>query len=428
MDYHALWSAALSVILGVAGFILREKFAEIKEVALELRRVERLLNITREENHRDFITKAEVQRITDHIDQRFNRLEEKIDQLIRQKEWLIVAGIDTFIRGAVGSLAKDKITSQLTPTQMELASFILNPQYYMAEKGINKIAEILGYGSDYRNLSADAKSDKDWYKEVMRDSIGDILPGSIGDFVRATPRNTETDNTPASMYYDPNVGDFVQSLNPIPVNSARFENTVRDMQYGTQVPGQGKFVGALPEDNAIFQSNVSNLPYELNSIPIDGMPQDLDIDRLRSVIYGPAPEVGPQPETGFSPGSGFAAKSGGSGDLSYTEMLDILNSTPSISGSRGLNVSSTESLAPAGSVYDANIGANVPAIESLAPTGYTFDAGSGMNVPEVAAPEGYMFNAGSGMNEYLGGGSKGNIEDYSYSQYRYGGQIHRGRR
>jgi hypothetical protein len=85
MDYHVLWSAALSVILGVAGFILREKFAEVKEVALELRRVERLLNITREENHRDFITKAEVQRITDHIDQRFNRLEEKIDQLIRQK-------------------------------------------------------------------------------------------------------------------------------------------------------------------------------------------------------------------------------------------------------------------------------------------------------------------------------------------------------
>jgi len=360
-----------------------------------------------------------------------------------------VAGIDTFIRGAVGSLAKDKITSQLTPTQMELASFILNPQYYMAEKGINKIAEILGYGSDYRNLSADAKSDKDWYKEVMRDSIGDILPGSIGDFVRATPRNTETDNTPASMYYDPNVGDFVQSLNPIPVNSARFENTVRDMQYGTQVPGQGKFVGALPEDNAIFQSNVSNLPYELNSIPIDGMPQDLDIDRLRSVIYGPAPEVGPQPETGFSPGSGFAAKSGGSGDLSYTEMLDILNSTPSISGSRGLNVPGTESLAPVGSVYDANIGANVPTVESLAPAGATydanlgvnvpaseglapdlfmFDASSGMNVPEAAAPEGYMFNAGSGMNEYLGGGSKGNIEDYSYSQYRYGGQSLRGRR
>jgi len=85
MDVQVLWSAVLSIILGVGGFIIREKLAEVKEVASELRRVERLLNITREENHRDFITKAEVQRISDHIDHRFNRLEEKIDQLIRQK-------------------------------------------------------------------------------------------------------------------------------------------------------------------------------------------------------------------------------------------------------------------------------------------------------------------------------------------------------
>ena len=85
LDIQVLWSAALSVILGVGGYFIREKLAEVKEVASELRRVERLLNITREENHRDFITQAEVQRISDHIDQRFNRLEEKIDQLIRQK-------------------------------------------------------------------------------------------------------------------------------------------------------------------------------------------------------------------------------------------------------------------------------------------------------------------------------------------------------
>jgi hypothetical protein len=85
LDAQMIWSAVLSIILGVGGFIVREKLAEVKEVASELRRVERLLNITREENHRDFITKAEVQRISDHIDQRFNRLEEKIDQLIRQK-------------------------------------------------------------------------------------------------------------------------------------------------------------------------------------------------------------------------------------------------------------------------------------------------------------------------------------------------------
>jgi len=31
---------------------------------------------------RDYATNSEVQRITDHIDQRFNKLEAKIDQLI----------------------------------------------------------------------------------------------------------------------------------------------------------------------------------------------------------------------------------------------------------------------------------------------------------------------------------------------------------
>ena len=54
-----------------------------KEKFDELKRLERLLNITREEIARDYATNAEVQRITDHIDQRFNRLEAKIDQLIQ---------------------------------------------------------------------------------------------------------------------------------------------------------------------------------------------------------------------------------------------------------------------------------------------------------------------------------------------------------
>jgi hypothetical protein len=44
-----------------------------------------LLNKTREEIARDNVTNAEVERITDHIDQRFDKLEARIDQLIAQK-------------------------------------------------------------------------------------------------------------------------------------------------------------------------------------------------------------------------------------------------------------------------------------------------------------------------------------------------------
>ena len=76
MDISTIWSAALSLITGALWFFIREKMDDVK-------RIERLLNITREEIARDYATNAEVQRITDHIDQRFNRLEAKIDQLIQ---------------------------------------------------------------------------------------------------------------------------------------------------------------------------------------------------------------------------------------------------------------------------------------------------------------------------------------------------------
>jgi len=76
MDINTIWSASLSLIMAVLWFFIREKFEDVK-------RVERLLNITREEIARDYTTNSEVQRITDHIDQRFNRLEAKIDQLIQ---------------------------------------------------------------------------------------------------------------------------------------------------------------------------------------------------------------------------------------------------------------------------------------------------------------------------------------------------------
>jgi hypothetical protein len=76
MDINTLWSAGLSLVTGALWFFIREKFEDVK-------RIERLLNITREEIARDTATKAEVARVTDHIDQRFNKLEEKIDRLLQ---------------------------------------------------------------------------------------------------------------------------------------------------------------------------------------------------------------------------------------------------------------------------------------------------------------------------------------------------------
>ena len=75
-NLNTIWSAGLTMATTVIGFLLKEKFAELNRISI-------LLNKTREEMARDYTTQAEVQRITDHIDQRFNRLEAKIDQLIQ---------------------------------------------------------------------------------------------------------------------------------------------------------------------------------------------------------------------------------------------------------------------------------------------------------------------------------------------------------
>jgi hypothetical protein len=77
MDINLIWSTVLSVALGGLWFFIRERIEEVK-------RIDILLNKTREEIARDYATNTEVQRVTDHIDQRFNRLEAKLDQLIQQ--------------------------------------------------------------------------------------------------------------------------------------------------------------------------------------------------------------------------------------------------------------------------------------------------------------------------------------------------------
>jgi hypothetical protein len=75
-NLNTIWSSGLTMALAVIGFLLKEKFSELTRLNL-------LLNKTREEIARDYVTQSEIQRITDHIDQRFNKLEAKIDQLIQ---------------------------------------------------------------------------------------------------------------------------------------------------------------------------------------------------------------------------------------------------------------------------------------------------------------------------------------------------------
>jgi hypothetical protein len=76
-----LWNLVLSGIVMGMGFLLKGKFDEIQRLGI-------LLNKTREEVARDHITRAEVrqdlEKIREHFDSGFKRLEDKIDDLVKR--------------------------------------------------------------------------------------------------------------------------------------------------------------------------------------------------------------------------------------------------------------------------------------------------------------------------------------------------------
>jgi hypothetical protein len=77
LDMMELWTGGLTIFVALIGYMMHEKFNDLK-------RIDILLNKTREEVARDNVTKAELERIVEHMDSRFNKLESKIDELIRK--------------------------------------------------------------------------------------------------------------------------------------------------------------------------------------------------------------------------------------------------------------------------------------------------------------------------------------------------------
>ena len=73
-----VWNVILTAIVGLMGFLLKSKFDELSRISI-------LLNRTREEVARDHVTRREVddriEKLVSHMDQRFNRLEQKLDDI-----------------------------------------------------------------------------------------------------------------------------------------------------------------------------------------------------------------------------------------------------------------------------------------------------------------------------------------------------------
>ena len=70
-----VWNMVLTGIVAILGFVVKEKFEELKRLGI-------LLNRTREEVARDHVTRAEVRADAQQLLDRLDRLEQKIDRLV----------------------------------------------------------------------------------------------------------------------------------------------------------------------------------------------------------------------------------------------------------------------------------------------------------------------------------------------------------
>jgi hypothetical protein len=76
MTSEMLWNFVLSGALGLIGWVLKNHVEEIKRLQI-------LLNRTREEVARDYVTKTDVQSSMNMLIARIDNLDKKIDELMR---------------------------------------------------------------------------------------------------------------------------------------------------------------------------------------------------------------------------------------------------------------------------------------------------------------------------------------------------------
>ena len=76
MTPELLWSAALSAVMALIGWVLKNHTDEVQRLQI-------LLNRTREEMAKEYVTKAEVHADINRIIARIDNLDQKIDRILQ---------------------------------------------------------------------------------------------------------------------------------------------------------------------------------------------------------------------------------------------------------------------------------------------------------------------------------------------------------
>jgi len=92
MDLSTVWTSALTIIMALMGMVLRARDKEIEGLRSdqskdreEMQRLQVLLNRTREEVAKEYVTKVEVHADINRVLVRLEQLDAKLDRLILEK-------------------------------------------------------------------------------------------------------------------------------------------------------------------------------------------------------------------------------------------------------------------------------------------------------------------------------------------------------
>lgn len=75
MDLSSIWISILTMAISIVGWVLKDKAAELQRVTI-------LVNRTREEIAKEYVTKAEVHADINRVLDRIDRLGEKMDRIM----------------------------------------------------------------------------------------------------------------------------------------------------------------------------------------------------------------------------------------------------------------------------------------------------------------------------------------------------------
>ena len=73
-----VWNIVLSAVVAIMGFLLKGKFDELERLSI-------LLNRTREENAKEYVTKNDMHLDINRVLDRLDRLENKLDGFMKEQ-------------------------------------------------------------------------------------------------------------------------------------------------------------------------------------------------------------------------------------------------------------------------------------------------------------------------------------------------------